>query len=122
MIKIHVIAVGDARTPLRDELGRWDPGRFIGRDAKGEPRVEQVDDTPQVRRAIARGDLAEVVFPALVAIEGTVRQVSILEAATEAPAPLPPPVPAEPPSADADPPGTEPAPRAERPTPVPEEV
>lgn len=79
MSKIRVIAVGDARTPLRDELGRWDPGRFIGRDAKGEPRVEQVDDTPQVRRAIARGDLAE------------------------APAPLPPPVPAEPPSADAAP-------------------
>lgn len=97
MDKIRIIAVGDARTPLRDELGRWEPGRWLGRDAKGEPRAEEVDDNPQVRRALARGDLAEAL------------------------APLPPPVPADPPTADGVPPGTEPAPPAERPTPVPQE-
>ncbi len=86
MSKITVVAVGDARTPSRDELGRWEPGRWLGRDAKGEPRAEAVDDTPQVRRALARGDLAE------------------------APAPLPPTVPADPPTVDEAPPGTEPAP------------
>lgn len=79
--KITIVAVGDARTPSRDELGRWEPGRWLGRDAKGYPHAEQVDDTAQVRRAIARGDLAE------------------------APAPLPPPVPADPPTADAPPDG-----------------
>lgn len=102
MKKIIVIAVGEARTPLRDELGRWEPGQYVGRDASGNPLAHEVDDTEQVRRALVRGDLAEVVTPTFNIIEGTVRQVL----AAEAPA---------------DPPGTEPLPTAERPTPTPEE-
>lgn len=99
MPKIHVIAVGDARTPLRDELGRWEPGQYLGRDARGDARAQEVEETEQVRRGLARGDLVL------------------------APGPLPPPVPADPPTADAtEPPGTEPAPDADRPTPTPEEV
>jgi len=62
MPKITIIAEGAARTPRRDELGRWEPGQYLGRDTTGEAAPQEVDDTEQVRRAIARGDL-RVVLP-----------------------------------------------------------
>lgn len=99
--KIRIIATGDARTPLRDELGRWEPGQYLGRDAKGEPKAQEVEETEQVRRAIGRGDLA------------VVPEVTEL-------AELPPPVPADPPSADVAAPAP-PPPTPTPATPVPQE-
>lgn len=91
--KIRIIALGDARTPLRDELGRWEPGQYLGRDHGGNPVAQEIEETEQVRRAIGRGDLA------------VVSEVTEL-------AELPPPVPADPPSADAAPAPPPPTPTA----------
>lgn len=56
---LRVIAVGDARVPAV-EHGRLLAGRFLGRDACGQPAVETLPDTPYVRTALLHGDLREV--------------------------------------------------------------
>lgn len=60
MNTLRVIARGDGTVPYVDEAGRFHPARAYGRGADGAPAAEPVPDTSYVRRAIARGDLAEV--------------------------------------------------------------
>lgn len=57
--KIRVIAAEGARVPHRDELGRPEPGRYIGRNAQGDPEAEEVPRSANVLRALRRGDLVE---------------------------------------------------------------
>lgn len=84
MIKLHVIAVGDARVPFVDASGRGERGRYFGRAHDGKPLAEPVTPSTYLRRAINRGELAEV--------------------PVEAPAPpAPAPAPAEPPVSPATP-------------------
>lgn len=56
---LRVIAVDGARVPRYDELGRAQPGCYVGLNAAGEPEAETVPDTQAVRRALRRGDLRE---------------------------------------------------------------
>ncbi len=56
---LRVIAVEGARVPRYDELGRPQPGSYVGQNAAGEPEAETVPDTQAVRRALRRGDLRE---------------------------------------------------------------
>lgn len=54
---IRVRAVGDAKLPVPGM-----PGRFVARDKKGDPIQDgaEVPDDSYHRRAIARGDITEV--------------------------------------------------------------
>jgi len=56
-VNIRVIAAEGARVPRRDELGRIEPGRYVGLNAALEPEAQDVPDTSDLRRAIRRGDL-----------------------------------------------------------------
>lgn len=56
--KIKVRATDNARCPYLNNNGEVVPGRFIGIDADGVmPEGELVNDHPQVRRFVARGQL-----------------------------------------------------------------
>lgn len=57
---LRVIAVGEARVPFVDELGRLRRGSFVGRNPAGEPAEETVPDLPYLRTAINHGDLREI--------------------------------------------------------------
>lgn len=60
MKKLRVIAVEGARVPHRDETGRIEAGRYVGRDGDDKPLAEVVPASPHVLRALHRGDLAAV--------------------------------------------------------------
>jgi hypothetical protein len=55
----RIRAVGDGKLPFVDAAGINQKGRFAGRDAAGEPIVEDVPDTIYYRRALRVGSLEE---------------------------------------------------------------
>lgn len=63
MKTICVIAAPTARVPYRDELGRVERGRYVGRGGDDTPAAELVPHTSDVRRALRRGDLLEATMP-----------------------------------------------------------
>ena len=72
MKKLRVIAIEGARVPHRDETGRIEAGRYVGRDGDDKPVAEVVLASPHVLRALHRGDLS--IIPDLTDVEGTVQQ------------------------------------------------
>lgn len=58
MKTLRVIAVGEARVPYIDEVGRLERGRYVGRDFDGKPEAQVVRATNYVQRALSRGELA----------------------------------------------------------------
>jgi hypothetical protein len=97
---IRVRARGRATLLARDSRGNLIPGRFIGRDRKGEILAEgvAVEATSDVLRALQRGDL-ELVADAPASTEPTDAPAQTAVVGTYGYAPLP----AEPPAAPAEP-------------------
>ena len=63
MSHLHIRAVGDHRAAYLDDAGRPVAGRYAGRDRvtfDALPDGERVPDSTDIRRALARGDLALV--------------------------------------------------------------